>query len=106
MMSLGRRFLMKIILMAASAAIILSVYTVYSPGFMPPLTKPEQNKAAYAYYLIIDEATGKHLMYVPVLVHIDDEVLTEDNRIFKIVKIEENRAYARFVKNINLEKYK
>lgn len=68
--------------------------------------KPEQApQTVYDYYLIIDEATNTTLMYVPLVVTYDDEVLTEDNKLYRVVRIEENRAYARFVKDMNLEKY-
>lgn len=69
--------------------------------------KPEQGpQKVYDYYLIIDEATGTTLMYVPLVVAIDDEVLSEDNKLYRVVKIEENRAYARYVKDMNLDQDK
>lgn len=69
--------------------------------------KPEQTpQKIYDYYIIIDEDDGHTIMYVPLVVSLGDEVLSEDNRYYQIVKIEENRAYARFIKNFDLEKYK
>lgn len=69
--------------------------------------KPEpQPQKVYDYYLILDESDGHSLMYVPLVVNIGDEILTEENKLYKVVKVEENRAYARFVEDINLEKYK
>lgn len=69
--------------------------------------KPEQApQKVYDYYLIIDEQNGQTIMYVPLVVSIGDEVISEDNKYYEIVRIEENRAYARFVKNIDLEQYK
>jgi hypothetical protein len=69
--------------------------------------KPEpQPQEIYDYYIIIDEMSGKSLMNVPLVVNIGDEVLTEENKRYKVVKIEENRAIARFVEDISLEKYK
>lgn len=68
--------------------------------------KPEQApQKVYDYYLIIDEATGNTLMYVPLVVAVDDEVLSEDNKLYRVVKIEENRAYARFIKDMSMENY-
>ncbi len=46
------------------------------------------------------------LMEVPITVYVGDELLTEENQIYKVVRVEENRAYARFVEKVNLEKYK
>lgn len=66
---------------------------------------PEPQKV-YDYYLILDEADNRSLMYVPLVVNIGDEILTEENKLYKVVKIEENRAYARFVEDVNLDKYK
>lgn len=67
--------------------------------------EPEPQKV-YDYYLIVDEKDGHTLMYVPLVVSVGDEVLSEENKLYKVVRIEENRAYARFVEDINLEKYK
>jgi hypothetical protein len=67
--------------------------------------EPEPQKV-YDYYFILDETDGHSLMYVPLVVSVGDEILTEENKLYKVVKIEENRAYARFVKDINLDKYK
>jgi hypothetical protein len=60
----------------------------------------------YDYYLIIDEQDGHTIMYVPLVVSVGDELISEDNKYYQIVRIEENRAYARFVKNVDLEKNK
>jgi len=74
---------------------------------MPPQNKPDQApQKVYDYYMIIDEASGTTLMYIPLVAHVGDEVLSEDNKLYEIVRIEENRAYARFVRDINIEKYK
>jgi len=69
--------------------------------------KPEPApQKVYDYYFILDETDGHSLMYVPLVVSVGDEILTEENKLYQVVKIEENRAYARFVKDINLDKYK
>ena len=71
-----------------------------------PQAKPEQSppQERYDYYLIIEESTNKTMAYVStVTVNIGDEYLSENNKRYIIVKIEENRAYARYVENVNLE---
>jgi len=69
--------------------------------------KPESEpQKIYDYYIIIDEVDHHSLMYVPLVVNIGDEVLTEENKRYKVVKIEENRAFARFVEDVKLEPYK
>lgn len=90
------------------SAVVLSGYVYYAPfSIMPPQNKPDQApQKVYDYYMIIDEASGTTLMYIPLVAHVGDEVLSEDNKLYEIVRIEENRAYARFVRDINIEKYK
>ncbi|TWH47000.1 stage II sporulation protein P [Sporomusa sp. KB1] len=93
-------------LLALVAIVIIGVYYV-------PLTmfsvqpKPEQTpQKIYDYYIIVEEDTKEVLMYVPVVVSIGDELVSDQNKRYKIVKIEENQAYARFVEDLNLELYK
>ena len=64
--------------------------------------KPNQlPQQLHDYYIIIDEATGAELMYVPLVVSIGDEVITENDKRYTVVRIEENRAYSRFVENVS-----
>ena len=55
----------------------------------------KQSQQIHNYYLIVDEQTQETLMYVPIVVNIGDEVLSEKNVKYIIVKIEENIAYGR-----------
>jgi hypothetical protein len=66
---------------------------------------PELSPSIYDYYQVIDEQTCQPLMHVPLIVNIGDEVITEDNKRYRVVRVEENRAYARFVEYISLEKF-
>lgn len=59
----------------------------------------------YDYYIIIDEIDDHSLMYVPLVVNIGDEILTEGNKLYKVVRIEQNRAFARFVEDVKLDDY-
>jgi len=100
-------------LLLAGALILVSIIGLGTLHLLPlenlitVQQKPEQApQKVYDYYIIIDEATGTHLMYVPLVVSIGDEVLSEENKLYQVVRVEENRAYARFIKDINLEKYK
>lgn len=68
-----------------------------------PTPQPQKN---YDYYIIVDEIDNHNLMYVPVIVNIGDEVISEENKRYKVVRIEQNRAFARFVENVTLEDYK
>ncbi len=79
-------------------------FNIFSTQQMPE-QHPEPTKV-YDYYIIVDEVDGHSLMYVPLVVNIGDEVLTDQNKRYKVVKIEENRAFAKFIEDVNLEKYK
>jgi hypothetical protein len=81
--------------------------TLLPLNILPIQQKPEQPpQKAYDYYLIIDVESGRTLMYVPLMVNVGDEVLSEENKRYQVVRVEENRAYARFVEHVDLEKYK
>lgn len=56
----------------------------------------------YSYYIITDEDGTTELMKIPILVHIGDEVLSTDNKLYEVTRIEENHAYAKFVRQIKL----
>ncbi|MCE5285101.1 MAG: stage II sporulation protein P [Pelosinus sp.] len=84
--------------------ILLTSFIPSWPQYLFPLQpKPEKStQRVYDYYLIVDELDGHTIMYVPLIAQIGDEVLSEENKLYVVVRIEENRAYARFVKNIQL----
>lgn len=94
---------------------LLALFAVVTVGVVHylPLTlfstqqKPEQSpQKIYDYYIILDEDTSEVLMYVPLVVSVGDELISEQNKRYRIVKVEENQAYARFVEDLNLELYK
>lgn len=93
-------------LLALVAVVIIGVY--YAPFTMFSVQpKPEQTpQKIYDYYIIVEEDTKEVLMYVPIVVSIGDELVSDQNKRYKIVKVEENQAYARFVEDLNLELYK
>lgn len=62
--------------------------------FSNPQKKPEIPH--YEYYQIVDEANGETLMYVSVIkVNEGDELVTDSNKWYRVVRIENNIAYAR-----------
>ncbi|CQR71569.1 hypothetical protein SOV_03590 [Sporomusa ovata DSM 2662] len=93
-------------LLAVVAIVIIGVY--YIPLTMFSVQpKPEQTpQKIYDYYIIVEEDTKEILMYVPVVVNVGDELVSDQNKRYKIIKVEENQAYARFVEDLNLELYK
>lgn len=89
------------------AAVIAAGAVHYIPLSMFSVQqKPEQApQKVYDYYIILEEDTKEVLMYVPLVVSVGDELISEQNKRYKIVKIEENQAYARFVEDLNLKMY-
>lgn len=95
-----------VILLTVASIAVLSFLHLMPLNIFSIQQKPEQApQKIYDYYLIIDEHNGQTIMYVPLVVSVGDEVISEDNKFYQIVRIEENRAYARFIKNIELNKY-
>jgi len=96
-------------------ASILALVAIITIGvvYTIPLTmfsvqpKPEQApQKIYDHYIVVEEDTKEVLMYVPIVVNVGDELVSDQNKRYKIVKVEENQAYARFVEDLNLELYK
>jgi hypothetical protein len=104
-MSLLRRplsfFLIAFIAFLIGIAIIVNLIPLKGFGVYQ---KPEQE--AHEYYYIYAEEDGRELMRVPVAVSIDDELITDDNKRYKIVKTEGNKGIARYVETVNMDEYK
>lgn len=66
----------------------------------------KQPAQAYDYYYIYAEEDGRELMRVPVDVSANDELITEDNKRYKVIKVEGNKGVARYVEDVNIEQYK
>lgn len=94
--------------------IVLSFSLFYSIGFpfyfSPPTPLPPPPRSVekslpakhYDYYVITDENGARELMRVRVNVYVGDEVLTEDNKLYEVTRIEENHAYAKYMKQVKL----
>jgi len=101
------RHLLITVIIILFSIVIFSVLHILPLNIFSVQQKPEaESQKIYDYYIIYDETDGRSLMYVPLVVNVGDEVLTEENKRYKVVKIEENRAFARFVEDVSLEKYK
>lgn len=92
-----------IILAALAAGAVLAVYFLYPGKGGSTYQKPAQ---PYDYYYIYAEEDGRELMRVPLAISIDDELITEDNKRYKVIKVEGDKGIARYVEDVNLEKYK
>lgn len=67
----------------------------YLPVNLLPIQQKPVPQPVYDYYEIVDENGGESLMTIPLTVNIDDELITEDNRRYKVVRVIGNRAFAR-----------
>lgn len=70
--------------------------------YIVPSPELKTTQKLYDYYEINDEKDNTMLMRIPVVVTVGDELITEDNKLYRVTKIEENQAYAKFIKNITL----
>ena len=101
---LRRRFFLIIITVVIGAAVLVGTFHLIPLNIFSVQQKPQQEpQKIHEYYIIYDEKSGRDLMYVPLVVSVGDEILTEDNHLYRIVRVEENRAYARFVEDMNEE---
>lgn len=89
----------KYIALAAGALIIGLTIGYYVFSLSSERNPLEIQEKPYEYYIIIDEADGKTLTFVSsVVVSVGDEYLNEDGQWYEVIRVEENRAYARRVK--------
>lgn len=105
---MNKRTVTKLASLLALIAIVTIGVVYYGPLTMFSVQqKPEQPpQKVYDYYIVVEEDTKEVLMYVPIVISVGDELVSEQNKRYKIIKIEENMAYARFVEDLNLELYK
>lgn len=88
---------------AAGLLLTIALTHLIPLNYLSVQQKPEQRpQQLHDYYIIMDEKTGAELMYVPLVVSIGDEVITEDNKRYTIVTIKQNRAYARYVEMVDI----
>ncbi|MDT8902735.1 stage II sporulation protein P [Anaeroselena agilis] len=104
MVAKKRLFVLVAALLVGGIALYLLINTL--PLSLPPgQQKPgETPQKVYDHYVILEAGTDRMLMYVPLVVSVGDELITEENKRYQIVRIEENRAYARFVEYVGIPK--
>lgn len=101
-MSLRRSLWLTAGFLVAVLLLFLVISQLFPLNLLSVQQKPNQlPQQLHDYYVIIDEATGVELMYVPLVVSSGDEVITENDKRYTVVRIEENRAYARFVEDVS-----
>jgi hypothetical protein len=106
-MFLKRRLTVLAVALVLGGATLWGAISYLPLNILPIQQKPEQApQQVYDYYQIIDVESGETLMYIPLVASVGDELLTEENKRYQVVRVEENRAYARFVEYVDIEKYK
>lgn len=99
-----RRFLICILLFILLGT---GVWSLFAPLTFHDLTATARQffglpQLIYPYYFIYEEKSGHHLMTVSVVVTVGDELVSEDDRLYRIIRLEKNNAYARYVRDLTL----
>lgn len=86
--------------------VFYSLSAIYSPPDKEPAA-PGKTASGHAinpsaYYVITDESGLRELMRVRVTVNVGDEVLAEDNKLYEVIRVEDNHAFAKYVKQVKL----
>lgn len=106
-MAVKRRLIIAVVALAVGGVAAFGLLHLLPLSFLPIQQKPEQApQKVHDYYIIVDIEDERTLMYVPLTVSVGDELITEENKRYRVERVEENRAYARFVENVDLQKYK
>lgn len=92
-----------------TACIILSIgiWSLFYPQTFHEWTSiPRQAlglpQFVYPYYFIYEEKSGHHLMTVSIVVSVGDELITEQNQLYRVVQMDENKAYAQYIRDLSL----
>lgn len=88
------------------ALLIVGVWSLFAPQAFHELTASPRRAfnlptLVYPYYFIYEEKSGYHLMTVSVAVSVGDELIDADDRLYRVVRLRENNAYARYVRDLS-----
>lgn len=72
------------------------------PKNEPPAYESQRGEKLYQHYTITDESGTNELMRVSVPVRVNDEILSGDNKLYRVFRVKDNQAYARFVRQVRL----
>ncbi|ADL07734.1 stage II sporulation protein P [Thermosediminibacter oceani] len=81
---------------------LLILYMVFSIAFSGISFAEEEKKNGY--FTIYEEKTNKKIFCTARVVNVGDEYLDEDNNLYEIIKVEGDKAYARFKEKVDIEK--
>jgi hypothetical protein len=72
----------------------------------PRLPGEEHRDDTHPYYVIVDVETNTPLAYISsVPVNVGDELITRQNRLYRVISVVENTAYAQFIREIDLSSW-
>lgn len=101
------RYVRLVLWIALGLCLVLGITGIFRPHTLHELTLlPRQvlgmTPIVYPYYFIYEEKSSRHLMTVSIVVTVGDELITEEDQLYRIVRMEENKAYARYVREFAL----
>jgi hypothetical protein len=88
-------------LIILALALLLIFALVIRPLVLVKERRPQLPE--FPYYVIVDLETDTPLAYISSIpVTVGDELITRENKLYRVVAVEGNTAYARFVKKVDL----
>lgn len=97
---MNKRWVMVLVIIIGIISVTFTVQYIKKYNANHP--NPQYRARQYAYYQIVDQKTGENLMTISSSpVERGDELITGDNRLFRVEKVKGNKAYARFIKKVD-----
>jgi hypothetical protein len=88
-------------LIVLGLALLIIISLVVRPLILVKERRPQLPE--FPYYVIVDLETETPLAYISSIpVTVGDELITRENKLYRVVAVEGNTAYARFVKKVDL----
>lgn len=90
-----------LIIIGIFLALLVIFFLVIKPLVLVKERRPQLPE--FPYYVIVDVETDTPLAYISSIpVSVGDELITRENKLYRVVAVEGNTAYARFVKKVDL----
>jgi stage II sporulation protein P len=72
-----------------------------SINFLPIYAQSTPDHISGTYYTIVDVATGQILLETGMSVEVDDQLISEDDKLYQVTSVEHQIAYAKFLSHEN-----